>query len=63
MTYEKSRIKFNTLNTFNNVTVREDSDNFYVDFNTGLGEGIYPKADWTLEKSIKDQENIYKENK
>lgn len=34
-----------------------------VDFNTGLGEGIYPKADWTLEKAIKDQENIYKENK
>lgn len=45
------------------ITVREDSDNFYVDFNTGLGEGIYPKEDWTLEKAIEDQENIYKENK
>ena len=45
------------------ITVREDCDNFYVDFNTGLGEGIYPKADWTLEKAIKDQENIHKENK
>ena len=45
------------------ITVREDSDNFYVDFNTGLGEGIYPKADWTLEKAIEDQENVYKENK
>lgn len=45
------------------ITVREDGDNYYVDFNTGLGEGIYPKADWTLEKAIKDQENIYKENK
>ena len=45
------------------ITVREDSENIYVDFNTGLGEGIYPKADWTLEKAIKDQENIYKENK
>lgn len=45
------------------ITVREDGENFYVNFNTGLGEGIYPKADWTLEKAIKDQENIYKENK
>lgn len=45
------------------ITVREDKDNYYVDFNTGLGEGIYPKMDWTLEKAIKDQENIYKENK
>lgn len=45
------------------ITVREDDENFYVDFNTGLGEGIYPKADWTLEKAIKDQENIYKEDK
>lgn len=45
------------------ITVREDDDNYYVNFNTGLGEGIYPKADWTLEKAIKDQENIYNENK
>ena len=45
------------------ITVREDGENFYVDFNTGLGEGIYPKEDWTLEKAIKDQENISKDNK
>ena len=45
------------------ITVREDGENFYVDFNTGLGGGIYPKIDWTLEKAIKDQENIYKEDK
>jgi hypothetical protein len=45
------------------ITVREDRDNYYVNFNTGLGDGIYPKADWTLEKAIDDQENIYKENK
>ena len=44
------------------ITVREDGENFYIDFNTGLGGGIYPKTDWTLEKAIKDQENIYKEN-
>lgn len=45
------------------ITVREDGDNYYVNFHTGLDEGIYPKTDWTLEKAIKDQENIYKKNK
>ena len=44
------------------ITVREDGDNWYVNFNTGLGEGIYPKKDWTLQKAINDQANIYKEN-
>ena len=46
-----------------NITIREDKDNYYVNFNTGLGEGIYPKADWTLYRAIKDQEYIYKEDK
>lgn len=40
------------------ITVREDRENWYVNFNTGLGEGIYPKADWTLERAINDQENM-----
>lgn len=44
------------------ITVREDGENLYVDFNTGLGDGVYPKSDWTLEKAIEDQANIYKEN-
>ena len=43
------------------ITVREDGENWYVNFNTGLGEGIYPKKDWTLQKAINDQANIYKE--
>lgn len=42
------------------ITVREDGENWYVNFNMGLGERVYPKADWTLEKAINDQENIYK---
>lgn len=46
-----------------NIAVREDGENFYVNFNTGLGEVIYPKTDWTLEKAIKDQENINKKIK
>ena len=45
------------------ITIREDKDNYYINFNTGLGEGIYPKADWTLYRAIEDQEYIYKEDK
>lgn len=41
-----------------NVSIREDEKYWYVDFNTGLGEGIYPKEDFTLEKAIEDQSNI-----
>lgn len=44
------------------VKVREDEKNWYVDFQTGLGEGIYPKEDFTLEKAIEDQDHIYDEN-
>lgn len=40
------------------VTIKEDNEYFYIDFNTGLGEGLYPKADWTLESALKDQLNI-----
>lgn len=45
-----------------NVTIAESSQYYYIDFNTGLGDGIYPKEDWTLEEALKDQANIYKEN-
>ena len=44
------------------VSVREDEKYWYVDFNTGLGEGIYPKEDYTLEQAIKDQDHIFDEN-
>lgn len=43
------------------VIVKEDAENFYIDFRTGLGEGIYPKSDWTLEAALNDQANIYNE--
>ena len=26
------------------VTVKEDEENYYINFNTGLGEAIYPKS-------------------
>ena len=37
------------------VEVREDSENYYVNFGTGAGEGIYPKSDWSLEAAMGDQ--------
>ncbi len=37
------------------VEVREDSENYYVNFGTGAGEGIYPKSDWSLEAAMEDQ--------
>lgn len=44
-----------------NVTVGEDSSFFYIDFNTGAGEAMYEKEDWTLENALKDQLNLDKE--
>lgn len=43
------------------VNVREDEQYYYIDFQTGLGEGIYPKADFTLEKALDDQYHIFDE--
>lgn len=45
------------------ATIKEDNENYYIDFNTGLGEGIYPKEDWTLKNALHDQAHIYDENK
>lgn len=42
-----------------NVSIHEDEKYWYIDFNTGLGEGIYPKEDYTLEQAIDDQYHIF----
>lgn len=44
------------------VVIKEDDENWYVDFQTGLGEGVYPKADFTLEKALENQDHIYDES-
>lgn len=44
-----------------NVTVSEDSSFYYIDFNSGAGEAMYEKADWTLDDALKDQLNLDKE--
>lgn len=47
-------------NTYD-VSIHEDKENWYVDFNTGLGERTYPKKDFTLEEAIGDQDPVFKE--
>ena len=42
-----------------NVSISEDEKYWYIDFNTGLGEGMYPKEDCTLEQAIDDQDHIF----
>lgn len=37
------------------VRVKEDDKNYYVDFNTGCGIGLYPKENFTLDEAIKHQ--------
>lgn len=46
-----------------NVTIKEDEENYYIDFNEGLGEGIYQKKKWGLEDALYDQEHVYNENR
>ena len=38
-----------------NVTVKEDKENYYLDFNVGDGVGVYAKEDWSLDEALYDQ--------
>ena len=38
-----------------NVTVKEDKENYYLDFNVGDGVGVYAKEDWSLDAALYDQ--------
>jgi len=59
---EKSTIAYKSHDgrTYN-ISIHEDEKYWYVDFNTGLGEGAYPKDDFTLEQAIEDQDHIFEE--
>ena len=62
--YFKEYVKSYSMDYENyHVNITEDSEYYHIDFCTGLGEAHYLKSDWTLEEAIKDQEDIYKENK
>ena len=39
------------------VDVCEDDENWYVNFNTGFGVGIYSKEDFSLEAALENQLN------
>lgn len=40
--------------------ITEDEEYYFIDL--GAGVGFYPKKDWTLEKAIEDQKNVWSEN-
>lgn len=40
------------------VTIAEDSQFYYINFNTGLGEDIYDKSDLTLDEALEEQAKI-----
>ncbi len=46
-----------TIKGFENAEVSEDSENFYVDLKTGLGESIYPQDSFTLDEAINEAVN------
>lgn len=46
------------LPQFPSAVISEDSQNYYVDLRTGLGEGIYPKDSFSLNSAIQDQINL-----
>lgn len=45
------------------VTIAEDNQYYYINFNTGLGDGAYDKSEWTLDAALIDQANVYNEDK
>jgi len=40
-----------------NSLVMQDEENFYINLNTGIGESIYPKSDFSLEEAIQESIN------
>lgn len=43
------------------VLVKEDKENWHIDFQAGLGAGIYPKDSFTLDQALAEQLNIHKQ--
>lgn len=41
------------------IVVREDTENYYIKFETNNRGGFYPKADWELETALEDHANTY----
>lgn len=43
------------------VSICEDSQYYYIDFQTGTGEAMYPKSSFTLEQALSDQYHLDEE--
>lgn len=48
-----------SVNGFPNATIHEGNGEIHVDLGNGLGEGIYPSTDWTIEEAINDQLQLF----
>ena len=50
-----------TNNTITNVDgfPNEENGEIHVDLGNGMGEGIYPSTDWTIEEAINDQLQLF----
>lgn len=59
--YIRMNIEEREYNGFK-VTIAEDNQFYYINFNTGLGDGIYDKTEWKLDAALENQANLYKEN-
>lgn len=42
------------IENYPHAIVSEDTENWYIDLKTGLGESIYEKCYFTLEEAIQD---------
>lgn len=40
-------------------TIDEENGEIHVDLGNGLGEGVYPSTDWTIEEAINDQLQLF----
>lgn len=48
-----------SVNVFPNATIHEENGEIHVDLGNGLGEGVYPSTDWTIEEAINDQLELF----
>lgn len=46
---------------FHCALIVESDDHWFVDLGLGMGFGGYEKTDWTIEKAIKDQIELFNE--
>lgn len=48
-----------SVDGFPNATIHEENGEIRVDLGNGLGEGVYPSTDYTIEEAINDQLKLF----